>query len=519
MIGRDILKTGMTNMELLDSLINIVNPEDIRFLKENFQNNPDWNPSGARFRYRLNGKLYTSKITSDRFKPSVNGNEYTLFYLKEQIEAPEPEYKSLMTKGLASHFYLKERLKVLFEQRQSEEYQSALILISLDRYSIIQTSLSEEERSSLNLIIQERLKRTLREMDLISHRWEEGRYSIIVPAIESISELVIQLNRIITTFAQPVLLYTCSQKIELSMGITLYPSRCSSIQSMINQAEMALSIADKQGGNRFIIYSQELKEGQYRPYLIHSSLPLALERNEMFLKYQPRVNSKGDIISVETLLRWFHPVLGMIKPSEFIPLAENSGQIIRLGEWVLKEACVQARKWMLKGIDIAVSVNISPIQIHQFNSYKVIEEILKQTGLPADRLELEVTETTLMNQQEKTISALRSIHNLGVRISLDDFGTGFSSLSYLGTFPVDILKIDQSFVRDIFRNDNHRSVVQAIYSLAKSFRYKIIAEGVETEEQLEILKNIGCDEFQGYYYHKPMSAEEIENLCTLEVVS
>ena len=208
-----------------------------------------------------------------------------------------------------------------------------------------------------------------------------------------------------------------------------------------------------------------------------------------------------------------------MSPGEFIPLAEDSGQIIRLGEWVLKQACLQAKRWMLNGIDLVVSVNISPIQIHQFNSYKVIEQVLKETGLPPERLELEVTEMTLMNHLEKTVNALRKIHNLGVRISLDDFGTGFSSLSYLGTFPVDILKIDQSFVKDIFRNNNHKSVVQAIYNLARSFRYRIIAEGVETEEQLEILKQIGCDEFQGFYYHKPMTSEEVEDLYIIRVVS
>ena len=518
-IGHDTIKTGITIFQLLDLLTTIVNPEDIRFLKENLKSNPGWNPTGTRFRYRLNGKVYSSKIILDTLSLKKSRQELSLYYLKEQTETTEPREKSHMTKGLAGNYYLQERLRNVFDKQFIEDKQTALILLSIDQYDLQKDALNEEELKSINLIIQERLKRRFPMMEIISHRWEEGRYAGIMPHVASISELVAHLNSIVAAFDNPILLYTSSRKLQVSMGITLYPSRCSSIQNMINQAEMALTIAARQGGNRYIIYSQELKEGQHRPYLIHSSLPLALEKGELFLKYQPRVNSRGDIISVESLLRWYHPVLGMVSPGEFIPLAEDSGHIIRVGEWVLKQACLQAKKWMDSGIDLVVSVNISPIQIHQFNSYKVIEQILADTGLPPERLELEVTEMTMMNHLEKTVNALRKIHNLGVRISLDDFGTGFSSLSYLGTFPVDILKIDQSFVKDIFRNNNHKSVVQAIHSLARSFRYRIIAEGVETEEQLEILKQIGCDEFQGFYYHKPMTSEEVENLYTLRVVS
>ncbi len=518
-IGHDTIQTGITNLELLDFLISIVNPEDIRFLKENLKSDPSWDPTGTRFRYRINGKLYSSKIILDTLILKDSGQEVSLFFLKEQRETPETEHLSHIKRSLTGNFYLQEHLKNIFDHQYTEDRQTALFLLSIDQYEQIQNNLTEEELKSMNLIVQERLKRKNPTMDLISHRWEEGRYAGILPRVESITELAKRMNAILTAFEHPILLYTSSRKLQVSMGLTLYPSRCSSIQNMINQAEMALTIAARQGGNRYIIYSQELKEGQHRPHLIHNSLPLALEREEMFLRYQPRVDSRGNIISVETLLRWYHPVLGMVSPGEFIPLAEDSGQIIHVGEWVLKQACLQAKKWMLNGIDLVVSVNISPIQIHQFNSYRVIEQILKETGLPPERLELEVTEMTLMNHLEKTVNALRKIHNLGVRISLDDFGTGFSSLSYLGTFPVDILKIDQSFVKDIIRNNNHKSVVQAIYDLARSFRYRIIAEGVETAEQVEILKQIGCDEFQGFYYHKPMTSEEVEDLYIMRVVS
>ena len=267
------------------------------------------------------------------------------------------------------------------------------------------------------------------------------------------------------------------------------------------------------------LFSVESEERAYRPFLINHNLHGAGERNELALKYQPRINCRGEIVSVESLMRWNHPEIGTVSPDEFIPLAESSGEILPLGEWALREACRQARRWMDRGMDLIVSVNISPIQIHQLNAYQMIRGILEETDLPPGRLELEVTETSMLNNEAGTIRSLRKLHELGIRISLDDFGTGFSSLSYLGSFPVDFLKIDQSFVKDIEKNHNHRSVVQAIMSLARSFRYRLIAEGVETEDQLKILKEMGCHEFQGFYYHQPLRAEEIEELFALSTAA
>ena len=308
-IGHDTIQPGITTLELLDFLISIVNPEDIRFLKENLKANPSWNPTGTRFRYRINGKLYSSKIILDTLVLKDSGQEVSLYFLKEQKETRENEDMSQITTSLSGNCHLQERLKNVFEHQFTENGQTALILLSVDQYEQSRNNLNEEELKSMNLIIQERLKRKNPSMDLISHRWEEGRYAGILPRVESITELASRMNEILTAFDHPILLYTSSQKLQLSMGLTLYPSRCSSIQDMIHQAEIALTIAVRQGGNKYIIYSQELKEGQHRPYLIHNSLPLALKREEMFLRYQPRVDSKGNIISVETLLRWFHPVL------------------------------------------------------------------------------------------------------------------------------------------------------------------------------------------------------------------
>ena len=299
---------------------------------------------------------------------------------------------------------------------------------------------------------------------------------------------------------------------QLDRALYLAPRREFNPDGLTHKAELPRSLASLQGDNPGNNCLFEEREDLSRPFRIGRNLPGALERKEISLKYQPRINCRGEIVAVESLLRWNHREMGCIPPEEFIPLAESSGEIIPLGEWALRETCRQARKWMDRGINLPISVNISPVQIHQLSAPLLVREILNETGLPPERLELEVTENTMLNREEGTIRSLRELNSMGIRIALDDFGTGFSSLSYLGSFPIDILKIDQSFIRDIERNGDHRTVVEAITFLARSFGCRLIAEGVETEEQLLILKQMGCHEFQGFYYHQPLSAEELEGL-------
>ncbi len=512
-IGQDTLKTETDFTEVVEALqrhCQLENAEEIISLNSK---NSGREPQNTTIHYYLKGKHYRGLLASDTIL-SNRGSSITLYYVKERSEVRGGPHDE--PPRLTDQTWFRERLTSALS---SGINQTALIRLSLDRYSRLISSLTPIETTRLDAHIMEKLGKAFHSSELTSHRWEEGLYTLIYPALNSITELVNRLEQVLAVFKQPFIINGKAILIQASLGISLYPSRCDTANALIHQADMALDIARKRGGNQYVIYSPELKEGQYRQYLINQNLSQALYRNELSLRYQPRIDSRGRIVSVESLLRWNHPEMGEISPGEFIPSAEDSGEIIQIGEWALRKACLQARRWMIHGLDLIISVNISPVQIHQDNACRIISDVLNESGLSPDRLELEVTETTLLNQLDKTIHSLRELHKLGIRISLDDFGTGFSSLSYLGTFPVDILKIDQSFIRDIHRNDNHMSVVQAIASLAKSFRCKVIAEGVETEEQLNILKKIGCDEYQGYYYHKPLTPDELEELCLEKVAT
>jgi len=299
-----------------------------------------------------------------------------------------------------------------------------------------------------------------------------------------------------------------------SIGIALYPGDGDDIDALIRNADTAMYRAKDSGRNNYQFYAAAMNEEAQQRLRLETDLRHATERNELFVLYQPQADiSVRRIVGAEALVRWQHPGLGLIPPMEFIPIAEESGLIVQVGEWVLRAVCRQNKAWQDAGLPpVRVAVNLSPLQFRQQDLFAVVSAALKESGLEPQYLELELTESIFMEDIEAAIVTLRQIKNLGVALSIDDFGTGFSSLSYLKRFPIDTLKIDQSFVRDSPGNPDDSAIVEAIIAMAHSLKLKAIAEGVETEQQLAFLRERGCEMMQGYLCARPLAPDQFAEI-------
>jgi EAL domain-containing protein (putative c-di-GMP-specific phosphodiesterase class I) len=302
-----------------------------------------------------------------------------------------------------------------------------------------------------------------------------------------------------------------------SIGVSLFPHDGEQSTGLLKNAGAALYRAKKGGGDQYQFYTADMHARASKQFALETSLRRAIDNEELLLHYQPRVAvDSQEITGVEALVRWQHPQLGLISPAEFIPLAEDTGLILPLGEWVLRTACRQNRIWQERGFaPLRLGVNISARQFKQPHLAETVLQILAETGLAPEFLELELTESSIMDNADSAIAVLTGLKEEGITISIDDFGTGFSSLSYLKRLPIDALKIDQSFVRDVTTDPDDAALVMAIVTLAHNLRLTVVAEGVETEEQLRFLHLLRCDEVQGYLFSKPLPAEALEKLLAL----
>ncbi|MBO9610837.1 MAG: bifunctional diguanylate cyclase/phosphodiesterase, partial [Paenibacillaceae bacterium] len=345
----------------------------------------------------------------------------------------------------------------------------------------------------------------------LAARMGGDEFMFLLPRVTDPGQVIQRVDRMLMLFQQPYSMDGYQFHITASIGISLYPDDAQDIEMLMIHADTAMYNAKRRGKNRFAIYAAEMNTKSHEKIMMESSLRLALENNEFRLYYQPQIDIKtGQIKGVEALIRWLHPERGIVPPSEFIALAEETGLIIQLDQWVLRTACMQQNLWREKGLPpIRVSVNLSSQQFTSDALVTSVREILQETNLDPSLLDLEITETMTMDV-EYTIQTLQQLHELGVQISIDDFGTGYSSLNYLKRFSIDRLKVDQSFVRDILSDTNDADIVGTIIAMAHNLGLEVVAEGVETKEQLRFLQYQKCNEVQGYYFSRPIPPEEIE---------
>jgi diguanylate cyclase (GGDEF)-like protein/PAS domain S-box-containing protein len=415
--------------------------------------------------------------------------------------------------GLANRTLLTERLQRAISSARHGNTELWVVFVDLDRFKFINDTLGHEAGDALLKVLAERLKLAVREADTVA-RMGGDEFVLVLPEGSSGDAGLKVIADIMEAIAMPLMIQSHEFFLTCSIGIAVYPSDGGTAETLTKHADIAMYRAKEMGRNAYQFYTSAMSERTLERLEIEADLRHALERNELSLHYQPQVDLGGaGIVGMEVLLRWNHPRHGMIPPLRFIGLAEEMGLIVPIGAWVLRAACEQTRAWQRAGLgELRVAVNLSPRQFTQKGLAQSIAAILSETGLEARFLELELTESMVMTDVDHAITILRDLKQLGVHIAIDDFGTGYSSLSYLRRFPIDVLKIDQSFVRDITLGDDGAAIVRTIISLAHSLRLQVIAEGVETAEQLAYLRERGCDQVQGYLFSRPLPAPEFEAL-------
>lgn len=394
--------------------------------------------------------------------------------------------------------------------RDGGDRPAALFYIDLDRFMRINASFGYDAGNGILRQVGRRLEQSIDPGAILS-RLNADEFAILCPQFSQRDSASAFGQRLLNVFNQPFTKDSIELFLTPSIGITLLPIDGRNVHDLLMNAESAMALAKRNGGNQCCFYSQGMNSHSAERVVLETDLRHAVARTEFFLQFQPMVSTlRGHVVGVEALLRWRHPQFGLVPPDRFIPLADESGLIVEIGAWVLDQACNQGRIWHELGHHgLCVSVNVSAVQFGQPRFLEVVAGTLSRSGFPPDCLELEITESALMRDAEGTIGMLRALKGMGVRISVDDFGTGYSSLSYLRRFPIDILKVDKSFVGDLGAGGEDDAIVRAVTALAKSLRLTTVAEGVETEAQLRFLQAEGVDQCQGYYFSRPMDAEAI----------
>ncbi|WP_293267091.1 EAL domain-containing protein [Neptunomonas sp.] len=403
------------------------------------------------------------------------------------------------------------------ERAKRTHTQLAVMFIDLDHFKLINDTLGHPVGDELLQQAASRLKSAIRSNDTIS-RFGGDEFTILIPSIKSEAEASMVALKIQQCLIPPIQLEHHEITISASIGIGIYPQNGQDVATLLKNADSAMYRAKEQGRDGFQFFTEEMNQHAHDRLELESELRKALEQNDFILHYQPQINTyTGSIVGFEALIRWIHPEKGIIPPNTFIPIAEASGLIVPIGEWVLNAACQQLKEWRDQGYSsLTMSVNLSGRQFKQQDLLPTIQKAIINSGIIAAALELELTESIMMENVNETINTLSAIRNLGVQLSIDDFGTGYSSMSYLKRFPINKLKIDQSFVQDLPDDSDDAAIVKATIALAHALNMTVIAEGVETEAQFQFLKGQQCEEIQGYFFSRPLPAHELTSLLKQE---
>lgn len=430
-------------------------------------------------------------------------------YLEEELQFQATH--DLLT-GLPNRVLLLDRIRQSMRAADYNKTMFGIFFLDLDRFKLINDSLSHEAGDEILRTLAKRLQASVRQTDTLA-RLGGDEFVMIVNDIHDENDLKKIAKNIARVLALPCKIYQHELSITSSIGISVYPRDGQNIDVLLCNADIAMYRAKELGANQFQFYTAELNKKSLEHLEKEHELRQAIANEEFFLQYQPQFDIKTEkLVSVEALIRWKHPKKGIIYPIDFIPLAEETGLIIPIGEWVINTACKQLKTWQQKGFKpIRVAVNVATKQFRLYNFVETISNILKKTDLDAHFLELELTENMIINNLDM-VKTIKDLKKMGIQIVLDDFGTGYSSLNYLREIPVDRLKIDQSYVQNIESNRGDDVIIQAIISLAKSLNVEVLAEGVETEKQLNFLKSQKCGEVQGFYFSHPLSVDDCEKI-------
>ncbi|MDP1679106.1 MAG: EAL domain-containing protein [Candidatus Nitrotoga sp.] len=470
---------------------------------------------------RKNGESYVEWLSISTMKDERGESSHYIAVVSDISERKAAEEQMVyiaqhdFLTGLPNRMMLHDRLTQAIAHAGREQRKVAVMFLDLDRFKAINDTLGHLVGDKLLKIVADRISSVARTSDTVS-RLGGDEFAIMLPYIENTDDIATIAVKLLTSIAGPCVIDGNEIEVTTSVGISVFPEDGNDSESLIAHADAAMYQAKGNGRNNYQFFTHEMNRRTLERILIKNKLSHAMERNELFLLYQPQVDlQSGRIIGAEALVRWDNPLYGKVLPAQFIPIAEENGLIPPIGEWVLREACRQNQEWRKLGLmKITMAVNLSVVQFRQKNLGEIIKAILHESGLAPSGLELEITEGVVMQDAEAAILLLEEMKEMGLKLSVDDFGTGYSSLSYLKRFPIDKFKIDQSFVHDLTTDTDDAVIVSTIISMAHSLKLKVIAEGVETAEQLAFLKQQGCDEIQGYYFSQPVSAEQFTKLLS-----
>jgi diguanylate cyclase (GGDEF)-like protein len=416
--------------------------------------------------------------------------------------------------GLPNRTLLKDRLTqaVLYAKRYDRW--ATVVFIDLDNFKIVNDSLGHNVGDELLKIVAERMVACIRATDTVVRLGGDEFVILLFDQPKSADMISATLQKVRTSIAEPIRVDGHDIAVTCSIGLANYPNDGTDADALLANADAAMYRAKEIGRDNFQFYTPELNTKVHEKFLLQKELRNAILRSEFVIHYQPQVDLRtGRIFAVEALIRWQHPTLGMVAPMKFIPMAEETGLIVPIGDWVLLAACRQNKAWQEAGLPpMRICVNVSARQFKEKNWVSRVAGALRESGLAAKYLELELTESLIMQDVAQAVATMRELQILGVQLSVDDFGTGYSSLAALKNFPVARLKIDKSFISDILTNENDRAVASAVISLGQKLNLRVIAEGVETEDQVTFLRENNCDEMQGYHFSKPIPAPGIEKL-------
>ena len=415
--------------------------------------------------------------------------------------------------GLPNRVLFHDRLQQAVARTLRTGSVGALFFLDLDRFKNVNDNLGHHVGDDLLKQVSERLRGVCRSSDTLA-RLGGDEFTLVVEGLEELSELALIAEKLLQAFLDRFSLGTYKLEISVSIGISVFPKDSSNVNELIKHADTAMYSAKESGRNTYRFYTQELTTNAFEYFAMEIALQKALERNEFFLVYQPQYNIvTNEMTGVEALLRWRHPDMGVLSPGVFIHIAEYSGKIEAIGEWVIRQVCEQCRQWDEKGLPVfTAALNLSRKQLLLPGLSDYVGDLLDELGLSGDRLEFEITESAILDQKDIAYDNLKALQKMGIRMAIDDFGTGYSSLVNLKQFPLSRLKIDKSFIRDVSRDANDEAIIRATIALGKSFNLSIIAEGVEKEEQRDFLLKEGCNEVQGFLYSEPVMPDTIVDL-------